>query len=251
MENKQIDDERIAIIEFDKAWEEFFKKKLRPRSEKEDRKQQEEFHIWYNNVRKQSDTGKTPKEMGKRIMEFSWDDSEECDYYIPLNELLVTETAKVMKLKAIIGKKVEEYSDVIFPIESNIAEYFLENQQIKDADVKKAFINFIKNPFGEFDYSKFPIEYEIQFGASIGAQNKKIALHELKLIVDFLILSIENRDYIPGERGYLTWVCAFLGYLDEKSVKTLENKYRLMGHLANIPDDQIEKMIESLHQEKM
>ena len=88
------------------------------------------------------------------------------------------------------GKKAEEYTAVIFSIESGIAEYFLEHQQIKDVDVKKALINFAKTPFNEFDYSKFPIENEIQFGASIGAQNKKISLHELKLIADLIILSI-------------------------------------------------------------
>jgi len=250
MKDKLVNDEKIAMIEFDKAWREFFKNKPRPRSDKEDRNQQEEFHNWYNNVRKQSDTGKTPKEMGKRIMEFSWDYSEEYDYYIPLNELLVPETTKVKKLKAITGKKVEEYGDVFFPIESNIAEYFLENQQIKDADLKKALINFKKSPFNEFDYSKFPIENEVQFGASIGAQNKKISLYELKLIVDFLIFSIENRDYIPGEKGYLTWICAFLGYLDEKSIKEIEERYRFMGSFANIPDKQIDQMLITLRPEK-
>jgi hypothetical protein len=250
MKDKLVNDEKIAMIEFDNAWEEFFKSKPRPRSDKEDRNQQEKFHHWYNNVRKQSDTGKTPKEMGKRIMEFSWDDSEEYDYYIPLNELLVPETTKVTKLKEITGKKVEEYSDVFFPIESNIAEYFLKNQQIKDADVKKSLVNFIKNPFKEFDYPKFPIENEIQFGASIGAQNKKISLHELKLIVDFLILSIENRDYIPGGKSYLTWICAFLGYLDGKSIKEIEAMYRAMGLFANIPNKQISQMIMTLQPEK-
>src|SRR3989338_9191808 len=100
-----ISDEKIAMTEFDNAWNEFFKNKQKPRSDEEDRTQQEEFHHWYNDVRKQSDTGKTPQEMGKRIMEFSWDDSEDYDYFIPLNDLLAPETLKVTKLKAITGKK--------------------------------------------------------------------------------------------------------------------------------------------------
>ena len=250
MENKLIGNEMITIKEFDNAWEEFFKNKPRPRNDKEDKAQQEEFHHWYNTVRKQSDTEKTPNEMGKRIMNFSWDDSKEYDYFIHLNELLVPETSKTAKLKSIIGKKLEEYDKIIFPIESNIAKYFLENQKIKDNDVKKALINFIKSPFEEFDYSKYPIENEIQFGASIGAQNKKISLHELKLIIDFLIFSIENRDFIPGERGYLTWVCAFLGCLDKKSIKNIEQMYKFIGDLANIPKKQIDQMMMTLQPEK-
>ena len=139
MKQSIINEERKVIKEFDKAWDEFFKNKPRPRNDEEDRKQQEEFHHWYNDVRKQTDTGKTPREMGKRIMEFEWDESEESDYFIPLNELLVSETKKIKKLKSIKGKKVEEYADVLFPIESNIAEYFLENQHIKDKNVNKEF----------------------------------------------------------------------------------------------------------------
>lgn len=49
------------------AWNEFFKDKPEPKNDDEDRKQQEEFHNWYNHVRKQSDTGKTPAEMYKEI----------------------------------------------------------------------------------------------------------------------------------------------------------------------------------------
>lgn len=53
--------------EFDLAWKEFFKDKSEPQNDEEDRKQQEEFYHWYNYVRKQSDTGKTPAEMYKEV----------------------------------------------------------------------------------------------------------------------------------------------------------------------------------------
>ena len=248
MKEKFVDDEKITMIEFDTAWEEFFKDKRKPRSDEEDKKQQEEFHHWYNNVRKQSDTGKTPHEMGTRVMDFSWDDSEKDDNYIPLNDLLVPETEKVLKWKKIPGEKVGEYGSVLFPIESLIAEYFLEHQEINDINVKKALLNFIKTPFEEFDYSKSPIEDEIQLGVNAGAQNKKISLHELRLLVDLLVLSIENRDFIPGGKGYLTWLCAFLGYLDEKEIQKIEEQYRIMGRVANIPKSKIDEIVMTLRQ---
>ncbi len=58
---------RIAVNEFRSAWDEFFKGKKRPKSDAEDKKQQEEFMQWYNHVRKQSDTGKTPAVMYREI----------------------------------------------------------------------------------------------------------------------------------------------------------------------------------------
>ena len=56
-----------GMKEFDMAWQEFFKDKPEPKNDDEEKKEQEEFYHWYNYVRKQSDTGKTPAEMYKEI----------------------------------------------------------------------------------------------------------------------------------------------------------------------------------------
>ena len=55
--------QRPGMREFNMAWEEYFKDKPKPKNDDEEKKQLEEFHHWYNYVRKQSDTGKTPAEM--------------------------------------------------------------------------------------------------------------------------------------------------------------------------------------------
>jgi len=83
-----------AMREFENAFQEFFNKKPRPKNEEEEKKQSEELAYWYNNIRKQSDTGKTPAEMYKKIygknpkeavtgnsrmMNFEWDE----DYQEP------------------------------------------------------------------------------------------------------------------------------------------------------------------------
>lgn len=241
-------EDRITMHEFDTAWGEFFKDKPKPRNVNEDKKQQEEFHNWYNNVRKQSDTGKSPFEMGSRIMNFSWDDSEDDEKdFIQLQQLLIPNTEKIQKLKSIKGTIVEEYAGVLGPIESSIAEYFLDHQNLIDEDVEMALKNFIKNPFQEFDYKNFPLENEIQFAASIGAQNKKISLHELKLCIDFIIFSIDNRNYLLDEQAYLKWVCAFLGYLDEKDIKKIENQYHNFGNIVGASSKDVTNLIKTLH----
>lgn len=56
-----------AMKEWDKAWKEFFKGKPEPKNDKGLKNQMEEFRHWYNNERRQSDTGKTPAEMYKEI----------------------------------------------------------------------------------------------------------------------------------------------------------------------------------------
>jgi hypothetical protein len=59
--------EPAAIREYRMAQEEYFKNKPKPKNDKELKKQMDEFRYWYNNVRKQSDTGKTPAEMYEEI----------------------------------------------------------------------------------------------------------------------------------------------------------------------------------------
>ena len=78
-----------AMKEFEMAWNEYFKDKPNPKTDDEEKKEQEGFYYWYNYVRQQSDTGKTPAEMYKerygkespknppeqsRMMNFEWDE---------------------------------------------------------------------------------------------------------------------------------------------------------------------------------
>ncbi|PIZ82538.1 hypothetical protein COX97_04335, partial [Candidatus Pacearchaeota archaeon CG_4_10_14_0_2_um_filter_05_32_18] len=58
--DKQIENAIKGMKEFEMAWQNFLKDKPEPKNDEEERKEQEEFHHWYNYVRKQSDTGKTP-----------------------------------------------------------------------------------------------------------------------------------------------------------------------------------------------
>jgi len=82
-----------AIRESKMAWDEFFKNKPKPKNKLDEKKQFEDYINWYNNERKQSDTGKTPAEMynevygeeppspvnlsekPSRVMSFEWDEN--------------------------------------------------------------------------------------------------------------------------------------------------------------------------------
>ncbi|MEK6859464.1 MAG: hypothetical protein AABX54_01485 [Nanoarchaeota archaeon] len=99
MEDEEMKKEAYkAFKESELAWQEFFKNKPEPTNDEEEKKEQEEYCHWYNYVRKQSDTGKTPAEMYKeiygkeppqnfpigleepsRMMNFEWDDEDDFD----------------------------------------------------------------------------------------------------------------------------------------------------------------------------
>lgn len=79
-------DESPAIREYRIAFEEYFKGKPKPKNEIEMKKEMHEFMHWYNNVRKQSDTGKTPTQMygelhgrkPKKLQRVKLRDSKDC-----------------------------------------------------------------------------------------------------------------------------------------------------------------------------
>ena len=203
-----------SVKEFDLAWREFFKDKPKPRTEKEDLKRQTEFADWYNNIRKQSDTGKTPAEMGERIIEFGVDEEPE---YIPIKELLVAETSETKKLKTIYLRE-EEYAYLLAPVESVIVEYYLDNPKTTDRQVARALNKFHKKPFKECNPDKKPLEYGIQYALSAGLQEQATTQNELKVVIEYLLWSIDNRSWMQDKRAYLKWLSAFLGYLDRSEI---------------------------------
>jgi tetratricopeptide (TPR) repeat protein len=89
-EEKSVKEISNGMREFKLAWQEYFKDRPKPKNDDEEKKENEEFIHWYNFVRKQTDSGKTPVEMyreiyGKeppekefpakgRMMGFEWDE---------------------------------------------------------------------------------------------------------------------------------------------------------------------------------
>ena len=114
-----------AQKEFDMAWKEFFRDKNKPENDDEEKKQMEEFIHWYNNIRKQSDTGKTPAQMYKeiygieskdeiRIMNFEWDENYDEELLVFIEELKEYDNVDGYKLNyETVRKKLEPTIDNI------------------------------------------------------------------------------------------------------------------------------------------
>ncbi|MFH1835831.1 MAG: hypothetical protein ABH851_06555 [Methanobacteriota archaeon] len=203
-----------SMREFDLAWREFFKDRPKPRTEEENLKQQREFAHWYNNVRKQSDTGKSPAEMGERIIEFRVDEEPG---YVPIKELLAEETSETKKLETIYMRE-EDYAHILEPVESMIVEYWLDNPKTTDKQVAKALKKFLKNPFKEYDSSKKLLEYGVQYALSVGLQEQAATRNELNAVIEYLLWSIDNRSWMRDKQAYLKWLAAFLGYIDRSEI---------------------------------
>ena len=109
--------------EFELAWQEFFNNLPKPSDDEEEKKQMEEFTYWYNNIRKQTDTNKTPIEMYKeiyskeppghlvedsRIIQFEWDEDYDEEIIGLIEELKEYDNYRGYKLSyEVVRKKLE------------------------------------------------------------------------------------------------------------------------------------------------
>ncbi len=200
----------FAIEEFDSAWQEFFEDKSEPKNDEEDKKQQEEFYHWYNFVRKQSDTGKTPAEMYKelygedppdnpiidnnikssRIMNFGWDEEDEKDF-------------------------ADETINYNIPSTDKIKAFFNSQEQDK---IKSAYL--IKNLIFLDKMHKFPTAKEITlafFNSNVKKESK-----------------VEVANYLLNE----TYMSSFL--LEEFGGRKINNFTAFIGGVIDSVDEELD-----------
>ena len=134
---EQLKEVKTSMKEFELAWKEFFKDKSKPQTDEEDRKQQEEFHHWYNNVRKQGDTGKTPVEMGQRIMNFEWDEDYSEDIDFEEEDILEAKLCKVTLIE-----KISILAGISFPDEDEKAFEKFQEENKKEIEIMQSEIDF-------------------------------------------------------------------------------------------------------------
>lgn len=206
-----------GMKEFEMAWKEYFSNKPKPKNEKEEKKEMEEFMDWYNNIRKQSDTGKTPSEMyeeiyGKdhpksplnisRMTNFEWDE----DYKEP-DELLSEahqyivdgENEKALSL-------VEEVLKMIPDDEESLLLKANALTAMQKYDEAKKFIDKTEKIHGKEAYVLF---YRANFFFHQGNLSKafqlmKEALEKDPFCYDFII-GMANYLYLKNDSEYKTY----------------------------------------------
>ncbi len=198
MKNRKISPKsNVAIREFEMAWEEYFKDKPKPKTDGEEKKQLKEFNYWYNYVRKQTDTGKTPAEMYKkiygkepsgnskevsRIMNFGWDE----DYNEDIIDFEEEDVPEVRPLEVALMEKISLLIDISFPDEEEKALEKFKKEKKKEIEMMRSEIDFNRG-----FQAWFLLEYRLTDGNIpmefvFSKADKLFSKKELKMIKNFL-----------------------------------------------------------------
>lgn len=212
----------VTRREFDLAWQEFFKDKPKPKNDEEERKQHEEFGHWYNHIRKQSDTGKTPAEMYKeiygeeppkdlikpsRVMSFGWDEDYDEELVGLIEELKEYDNDKGYKLDyETVRKKLEPIINEIIKKGESALDSLYELLEKEETWSCLFSLEILKEIKSEKSIS-YLIKYLEKNEGGNHFENYEIASQALKNMgktaVEEIICSLENGLKNKIHHGYL------------------------------------------------
>ncbi|MEK6816767.1 MAG: hypothetical protein AABY09_04080, partial [Nanoarchaeota archaeon] len=177
---------------------------------------------------------------------FAEDDGDEAiddDYFVPLGELLLEDTAEAKGLKNLEGMEMD-YATYLFTVESAVMDNFLDDRKLTDKDVIAAVEKIKKdylNPLDSFDDG---LEKDIMLELSSVLQGGSITHHELKLVLGHILWSIDNRSWLGDSQAYVKWLPYYFNLYsdeeDERYKKNFTRRTRRMG----VPQKQIDGMLE-------
>ncbi|WP_135605622.1 hypothetical protein [Methanococcoides sp. NM1] len=159
------------------------------------------------------------------------------DTKIIFSDLLKKDETDTLKIKSIEGKE-EEYSLYLGAIEDTIAEYYNNrSKDLKDRDVIAILVNISNDYDNTFKYSNTELGFEIISNLVEALEYEPITAHELTMIIDYLLTSIENRSWIPDKQAYLKWISYFLGLNTEEEEARYVKKIKRYMKMRGIPDN--------------
>ena len=159
--------------------------------------------------------------------------------FINFGKLLKKDTDVVKNIKSLLDKE-EEYSYFLGAVEFSIAKYFMKDKKLKDKEVIKILKNLKANYVQDINFFDNELEKDIMLRLSLELQEKRITHHELKLVFDYILWTIDNRSWLQDERAYTKWIAYSMGLFSKKEEKEYQDKIRKYTRRLGIPRDQVE-----------
>ena len=161
--------------------------------------------------------------------------------FVPLNELLLDDNEKVREITTIYQKE-SEYSDILFAIEWNIAQTFLDDKNLNDKDAINALKNIKSGYYNGLDYFESGLEKSIMLGLSTKLQKRPITKHEFFLCISYVLWSIDNRSHLPSRQAYLLWLLKFFNVGSQEHKQDFEKMINGFGKQTGASKEAIERL---------
>jgi hypothetical protein len=127
-------------------------------------------------------------------------------------------------------------------VEYSIASYYYEaDRKMTDKGAASALKNIRKNCSRPVSYFNRDLEKEIIESLIEVLKEKPVTIHELKLVIDYVLEVISNRSWMGDKQAYIKWVAYIMDLFTEKEkeeyekeIKNLAAEIGLSGKHANL-----------------
>ena len=124
--------------------------------------------------------------------------------YVPLKELIFEDNKKEIN----IITHFTDYSHVLARVELMIHRFVVANPSTKDIEILSALKRIKEDPLREFSQSdEEALAFTISYGMSTGLQEKRLAINEVRALLDWLIYEVEGR--MQKKESYIEWLNDF------------------------------------------
>ncbi|MDY0388782.1 MAG: hypothetical protein RBT65_16995 [Methanolobus sp.] len=162
---------------------------------------------------------------------------------VTIAEILLPTPEILMTTDTLEGKE-EEYSYYIGTLEHTIATYYyFQDKKLTDKKVIKILKHLRSNLDKTHDFYEDALELELFKKIVDVICDEPITTHEFLLVIDYILMSIDNRLWIPDNRAYLKWICYFFGLNSPEDDLKQENTIKNLARKCNIPDDMISSLL--------
>ena len=171
------------------------------------------------------------------------ENNETVDEELSLSEYLIPDTPEILEIKSLEYRE-PEYSEYLGAIEYSIALYYYEgDRKIEDKDFILALENIKLNY--ELDLSFFSRDLEIQIiNYLIGALSEKpITHHEFRLVIDYVLWAIENRNWMEDKQAYVKWIAYVMGLYSEVESIKYETDFKRLAEKRGMSEEDIDHLL--------
>ena len=125
--------------------------------------------------------------------------------FVPLKELIFEDNKKEINIIACF----KDYSHVLARVELIIHNFVMANPSTKDTEILSALKRIWQDPLHEFSRSdEDALAFAITYAMSTGLQEKRLAINEVRSLLNWLIYEVEGR--LKQAESYITALQKFL-----------------------------------------
>lgn len=162
---------------------------------------------------------------------------------VSLSDFLEPDTPEVKLIRSIQDKEAE-YSEHLGTIEGGIALYYYEHDnKITDKEIISILRNIKMNLDKDVSYFSHPFELLMLGPLADALEKKPITFHEFKLVIDYILWSIDNRSWMGDKQAYLKWICYFLGIYTAKEEKQYEESMEKLGKKLHLSEEDVDQLL--------